>query len=482
MEIIYRKISDLKKLENNPRTITEEQLEKLKESIQHNPDYFEARPLILSNRTGELTIIAGNQRYDACVKLGIKKVPTALLEGLTEEREKEIIIRDNLNNGEWDVSKLLDWDCDKLMEWGLGDVNFGDMDTLLADTSNPMAGGKQSDSIPTATLQERFIFPPFSVLDTRVGNWINRRRMWLSLGIKSEIGREKDITYNRSAQPPHVYEIRNKIRETTGNDPSWEEVFKYCEENKIPLLGCTSIFDPVLCELMYRWFNVPEGLILDPFAGGSVRGIVAAKLGMSYIGVDLRKEQVEANRENAKEVLGEIPNFPVWKCGDSTGIDKHCKGYKADMIFSCPPYADLEVYSDDPKDLSTMNYPEFIKAYETIIAKSCSLLKDNSFAIFVVGEVRDKSGFYHNFVSDTITAFEKAGLHFYNELILVNQIAGLAIRVSKPFNVSRKTGKHHQNVLVFYKGDDPKNIRERFSPIDFTDEDIDVVLRREIEE
>ena len=90
MELIYRKIEDLKKLENNPRTITEEQLSKLKESIERNPDYFEARPLILSNRTGELVIIAGNQRYDACVQLEMKEVPTVLIEGLTEEREHDI--------------------------------------------------------------------------------------------------------------------------------------------------------------------------------------------------------------------------------------------------------------------------------------------------------------------------------------------------------------------------------------------------------
>lgn len=110
MEVIYRQTETLKKLENNPRTITEKQLQKLKESIQRNPDYFEARPIILSDRTGELVIIAGNQRYDACVQLGIKEVPTVLIPNLTEEREREIIIRDNVNNGEWDMARLFEWD------------------------------------------------------------------------------------------------------------------------------------------------------------------------------------------------------------------------------------------------------------------------------------------------------------------------------------------------------------------------------------
>lgn len=99
MEMKYRKLSTFKKLENNPRTITEEQFQILKESIANNPDYFEARPIILSDRTGELIIIEGNQRYDACIELGLSEAPTILMSGLTEEREHEIIVRGNVHNG-----------------------------------------------------------------------------------------------------------------------------------------------------------------------------------------------------------------------------------------------------------------------------------------------------------------------------------------------------------------------------------------------
>ena len=126
MEIIYRKLEELKKLENNPRTISDEQLDKLKESIRNNPDYFEARPIILSDRTGELIIIAGNQRYDACISLGMQQVPTVLIPNLTEERERELIIRDNVNNGQWDITKLFDWDCNELLNWGMEGISFPD--------------------------------------------------------------------------------------------------------------------------------------------------------------------------------------------------------------------------------------------------------------------------------------------------------------------------------------------------------------------
>lgn len=117
--IEYRKISEIKKLDGNPRKISKEQMNILKESISKNADYFEARPIILSDRTGELVIIAGNQRYEACLQLGIETVPTVLLSGLTEEREREIIIRDNVNNGEWDQDLLKDWDTELLSDWGV---------------------------------------------------------------------------------------------------------------------------------------------------------------------------------------------------------------------------------------------------------------------------------------------------------------------------------------------------------------------------
>lgn len=218
----------------------------------------------------------------------------------------------------------------------------------------------------------------------------------------------------------------------------------------------TSIFDPVLCELAYIWFSPVGGTILDPFAGGSVRGIVASKLGRQYIGHELRQEQVDANRAQGSEICVDELMPPAWICGDSRTIDSTCKDIQADMIFSCPPYADLEVYSHDPKDLSTLGYEEFKSAYFEIIKKSCALLKNDRFACFVVGEVRDKKGNYYDFVGDTVQAFKEAGLNYYNEAILITAVGSLPISAGKQFSASRKLGKTHQNILVFVKGDGKK--------------------------
>ena len=118
---------------------------------------------------------------------------------------------------------------------------------------------------------------------------------------------------------------------------------------------------------------------------------------------------------------------------------------------SCPPYADLEVYSDLEGDISNKPYKQFLELYESIIAKSCKLLKVGGYACFVVGEVRDKNGFYIGFVPDTIKAFEKCGMKFYNEAILLQSGLGAAGMRANGNMKSQKLVKVHQNVLIFKK-------------------------------
>jgi len=124
-EIKYRKLDEIHELPGNPRYIKDDQFKTLCDSIQDNPEYFEARPIILSNRTGKLIILAGNQRYKAAKTIGRASVPTILLEGLTEEKEKEIIIRDNISNGNWDWDILAnEWNEEDLKDWGLENMDF----------------------------------------------------------------------------------------------------------------------------------------------------------------------------------------------------------------------------------------------------------------------------------------------------------------------------------------------------------------------
>lgn len=276
-------------------------------------------------------------------------------------------------------------------------------------------------------LRDKFIEPPFSVLDSKSGSWQDRKRKWKSLGIKGEIG-------------------RSSVAIVSGTDNYRDISSKQGYDNKD---NYVSIFDPALSELMYHWFCPDGGKILDPFAGGSVRGIVANYLGYKYTGIELRPEQVESNIQQANEILNS--DHPNWIVGDSNKVlDDINESY--DFVFSCPPYANLEVYSDIEGDLSNMDYSDFMVAYQSIIKKSCDKLKRGSYACFVVGEVRGKGGNYIGFVPDTIKAFQNIGMGFYNEAIFLNVIASASMRANGNMK-SEKLVKVHQNVLVFKKSE-----------------------------
>lgn len=214
-------------------------------------------------------------------------------------------------------------------------------------------------------------------------------------------------------------------------------------------LNGTSIFDPVLCEVVYNWYCRKGGIVYDPFAGGSVRGIVAEMLGRHYIGIDLSEKQIDANQLNADK----LKVCPAWHCDDSRNADKYIPDSSADLVFTCPPYHNLEKYSNHPLDLSNMNYKDFLQAYREIIFTSCKKLKNNRFAVFVVGDIRDSKGAYRDFVGETKSIFKEAGLCLYNEMILLEMFGTAPIRAAGIFKAKRKATKVHQNVLVFYKGD-----------------------------
>ena len=297
---------------------------------------------------------------------------------------------------------------------------------LFGEVVKPKASG------PVA---ERFTFPPFTILDAKQGEWQERKRAWIAMGISSDSGR-------------------------TGLGDTCISAASYFNNGKTFADDSGSVFDPVLCELAYRWWCPVGGQIVDPFAGGSVRGIIAKALGYKYWGCDLRAEQIEANILQAETIFdgydgmsGEMFGHGdlEWIAGDS--METLHTAPDADLLFTCPPYGDLEVYSDDPADISGMEWHTFLAAYKRIILRGLGRLKDDRFACIVVGDFRDKKGFYRNFVSETIAAFEECGARLYNEAILATPIGTACLRVTKQFSSGRKLAKVHQNVLVFCKGD-----------------------------
>lgn len=299
-------------------------------------------------------------------------------------------------------------------------------------------------NIKSNLLIDRFIIPPLTVLNAQQGYWQVRKRHWTNLGIKSEVGRDSELLGKGIA---HI-KGRNGTR--------------------VSELPATSIFDPVLCEILYTWFSREGDEIFDPFAGGSVRGIVAGALQRHYTGIDLRQEQIDANNANYDEIDKNYSNIirPTWITGNSLDSNTLLQGKKFDMLLTCPPYYDLEVYSDKPEDLSNLDsYEEFLDIYGKIFSEAYKIMNDDTFAVVVVSEIRDKKGNYRGLVPDTVKVMTDAGFNYYNEAILAGALTTVTLRAPKQFNVSRKLGRCHQNVLIFFKGD-PKNIKDKFGDVD----------------
>lgn len=399
-------IKQLKRARYNPRKISKKELQKLVESIK---TYGLVQPIVVNK---DYTIIGGHQRVEACRQLGMTDLDVYVLD-LKPDDEKVLNLALNRISGDWDDAALYD-----LLN-GLAEKNRMAL-TGFDNKELEKLKWKQGNQI-NRKLIEDYIVPPFSVFDTKQGYWQKRKAEWnLQLGDGGE-GRAADLMELDS-----IAKVQTKT------------------------LTGTSVFDPVLCEILYTWYLDRGALIVDPFAGGYARGLVASRLGYRYIGTDVSKLQITANRTKAKE-LGE--KGATWVEADGVDLAKHVKE-KADMVFTCPPYYDLEKYDpENPLDLSNKpTYDAFIEAYSKVLINTYNIIKPNSWAIIVVGNVRDDEGNYYDLVGDTTRIMREAGYHFYNEAILATAIATATVRARRTFDSGKKLVKTHQNILFFAKG------------------------------
>lgn len=302
-------------------------------------------------------------------------------------------------------------------------------------------------------LRSRFVVPPFSQLDAKQGPWQARKKEWECM-FNSGAGRDTTLLSKGRTLGLGV------LQKADGS------------------IQGTSIFDPVLMEALVRWFAPRPSIVrtrpvvvIDPFAGGCVRGIVASCFHLLYIGIDVSSRQVEANREQWRQAKAASPELedvrypPRWVHGDAEDIQalytqalrdaKLDPSTPADFMVTCPPYFDLEQYNAGPNDLSMLpSYDAFLAKYTRIIANAAALLRQKHLAVFVVGNVRDKkTGGLHVMHKDTLAAFEKAGCTAYNDAVLLTALGTAPQRADKTMSAASKLVPTHQNVLVVVKGD-----------------------------
>lgn len=499
------KLSQVQVNEANPRTITNEKFQKLVNSVLALPKMLELRPIVVDNM---MVALGGNMRFRALTAISdlsedelksrlfsindVKKKtegeqqallthwlrwrdsPTAIIikaSELSDAEQREFIIKDNIGYGEWDTDSLTaQWDNEELVDWG---IEFPDAENALNAQNGSGSGSEKQNSAPESSLFDRFIVPPFSILDTRKGYWQDRKKKWYD--IIGDMGESRNDTlvtsleikykdlYQRTRE--HRKELGISFKEYIEKYVSQEDLEK--EQAKIVAQG-VSILDPVMAEIVCRWFGQENGKAFDCFAGDSVFGFVAAYLGNDFTGVELREKQAALNNERVEGMKAR------YICDDGQNVAQHIESESQDLLFSCPPYFDLEKYSDLPNDASNQgSYEDFIKILENAFTGAVSCLKENRFAAICVGDVRDKNtGFYYDFCGDIKRIFKQNGMRLYNEIILVEQTASTALRASRYMD-SRKVAKTHQHLLVFFKGD-PKKIKKEFPKIEYKEEDLEL--------
>lgn len=486
----------------NPRTITDAKFDKLIGSILVLPKMLELRPIVVDNT---FVALGGNMRFRALTAIADmdeaeiksrlsdardfqkktaaeqdnlveywlrwKDKPTAQVikaTELTEAEQREFIIKDNVGFGDWDMDALAnEWEAEDLDDWGL-DV------WQNKEWENGEASGATNSSPANASLNDRFVVPPFSILDTRKGYWQERKKKWRELIGDNGESRNDTLITSPEIKYKDLYQRTRQHREELGItfkeylDKYVPDDVKEREASKVLSAG-VSLFDPVLSEIICKWFTPQqEAKIFDCFAGDTQKGLVFGQCGYEFTGIELRKEQVEINNR-----VIEGRNLPVrYINDDGQNVAKHIAPDSQDLLFSCPPYFDLEKYSDLENDASNQDsYEDFIKILENAFKAAVGCLKNNRFAVIVVGDVRNKkNGCYYDFCGDIKRIFKEAGMPLYNEIILVETGASTALRAGR-YMESRKVAKMHQNILVFYKGS-TKDIKQEFPKIEFSDEDL----------
>lgn len=385
-------------------------------------------------------LIAGNGVYEQAQSLNI---PTLVVETdgselvvvkrtdlRTEDaKRKELALADNASSDsvEWDADSIRD-DFDIVAIADDWCIDLGDIE----ETEEGDGGGL------ARSMRDRFVVPPFSVLDATKGYWRDRKKRWRAL-----IG---DNAESRENSLGNIADLARYGMKSIGQG--------------------TSLLDPVLSEVILRWFGIDGGACFDTFAGDSVFGYVSAYLGYSFTGIELREEQVALNSERT------VGMSARYICDDGCNVLQHIAEGTQDLFFSCPPYYDLEVYSDKSNDASNQEtYEDFIAIIEKAFSNAIKCLKNDRFAVVVCGDVRDKSGAYRCFPDDIKSIFIRNGCILYNELILLDPIGRLIYSATNNMK-TRKVGKRHQNVLVFYKGN-PKEIKNNYKPIEYATEDLE---------
>lgn len=447
-KIVWKNIDSLKTDPQNPNVMTTREMNALRRSMKK---FNYIVPIVIDQND---MIADGEHRRAVAKEYGMQEVPCVVVE-MKDDSDRRLL-RQTLNQlrGQNDPIKYADELAVILAAGKLDELEY-----LIAEDVSEFKKilsrhkGFDLGLGGPGSLAKRFGVPPFSVLDVTTSTWQNRKREWLNWGIVSEEGRT------------HV---------------------SYWNTNLIPSLPSVSLFDPVLAEISYRWFTPKQrSRILDPFSGGSVRGIVASFLGHEYHGIDIRKEQTDANVKQWERLKARMPDnspAPTWYAGDSFRLEETLpqieRDNKFDMLLTSPPYYGQEKYSDDKDDLSNLDYEQFMARYLVIIEKCASVMKEGSFIVWNTSNSRKpEDGEIASITSAMTRKLKSCGFMLASELVLVRAVASLPMMINRQFTKHRTVGSRHEMVMVYFKG----NHRDAIPALDERVVDIPAIEERDVD-
>lgn len=249
-----------------------------------------------------------------------------------------------------------------------------------------------------------------------------------------------------SVWKPNI-KITKELKKIIGDTAQTRETLNSSREDRRHGVnsGKCSVFNPHLAQMILSAYCSQNSKIYDCFGGGGTRGYIATKMGHKYFGIEIREEEVNRIKKQ----------FQKWKMsfdiilGDSREYKIENESY--DFSFSCPPYYNLELYSEIEGDLSNCkNYDEYLIDLGKVVKNVYNCLKIGSFSVWVVGNFRDKNGILQHLNGDLVNIAKKVGFKLWDEIIW-NGASKVALTRCGKFEVNRKSVRMHEYILIFKK-------------------------------
>lgn len=226
--------------------------------------------------------------------------------------------------------------------------------------------------------------------------------------------------------------------------------------------GNASVLDPVVCEVILRFFMPKNGKrVYNPFGGGVQMGFVTSWYGYDYVASEIRQNQCDCNNLICKDY-----GTAQWIKSDTS---KYIPDGKFDLVFTCPPYYRVEQYLDyngkspEGEINSLPTYEQFRDTLFEGYKNAIVALNDDCFFVVMTGDSRDKNGAYYGCEAEHELFFKSQGLHIYNRITYLECEFTRLAQAKKTLNY-RKFPKREQKILVFYKGDMSK-IKDNFQSV-----------------